>query len=431
MITRPKEPFLNKRWVYSLSKLELTPFRYPDEESKNYEKDVPNVGNLEAPNLIISEEIYEKISKKTTRRYALFENYVQVYRLCEHLRNNGNVPHFYEICPYYMKIHFDIDLKLESENEGLFKDNNRYNHILRPCLESIDEVFSKMFPSHYSPSEFVDNMLVFEAHRAEKISFHVVVDGFYLSCKEVDFFYREVVDEMARKGYVQQSKMVDYSVYKKNQAFRLFGSNKATMSGREGIKKVYDGPAIELPSRGLEGSLGCRIFSRERMFSSCFRNEDDKCDRLRDLRISERSLLSHTLGSVHLTISTKVLRSEGTPRISREVTLAEPLAITDDELSEVLKVFFQHPCSKTENGDSAFCYMKYIPRGGYIYLKRTKSSYCEVCKKRHEAENAFLTLSVGGEVQFVCRRAQESKRGGSSTYIGQMRLASQGPVTIF
>jgi hypothetical protein len=420
MIQRPKESFLNKRWVYGISKLELEPFKYPDEESECYDKETPNVGKLEAPNLIVSEEL--EMSGKTTRRYAVFENYVQVYRLCENIRSNGATPHLYEICPYYMKIHFDIDLKLDSENASevneMFEGHNRYHYLLKPCLESIEEVFAGLFPLHYNPSEFIDNVLVFEAHRSSKISFHIVVDGFYLSCHETHSFYEKVKESMACKGCVSQASMVDFSVYKKNQAFRMFGSNKASMPSREGVKQVYNGPPLEIKTR---------TFSRERMYASSFRNETDRREGLRNLRILERSLLSHTLGNVRLSIpSSKPDKGNNPPTKGKGGLTTESRSISDEELTGCLNIFFGHPCSKTEKGEKAFSYTKYVSRGGYICLIRDKPSHCPVCKKDHEAENAFLYRTPTGDVNFVCRRAQESKKGGSSLYIGQLGALSTG-----
>jgi hypothetical protein len=418
MISRPKEPFLSKRWVYGLSKLELEPFKYPDEESKNYERETPDVGNLTPPNIIVSEEIHDPVSQKTTRRYALFENYVQVYKFCNHVRTEGRTPHLYEVCPYYMKIHFDIDVKMEDGTETMFEGDNRYYYILRPCLRSIDEVFSKLFPAHYNSEDFVDNILVFEAHRSSKISFHVVVDGFFLACHEAHYFYKLVTDNMAENGFIAQSSMVDFSVYKKNQAFRMFGSNKAAMSGREGVKTVYAGPPIHLSSTGSVE----RVFSRERMYTSSFKNECREDEALRNLRILERSLISNTLGNTKLFISVKKQAERLSPSVSSispSYRSSEIVSMTKEELEKVINVFFQHTCSKTERGDTAFSYMKYIARGGYICLKRIKESYCPICKKNHEAENAFLFRNPDGDVNYVCRRAQESKKGSSYMYIGQ------------
>lgn len=410
MIVHPKRPFLTKRWVYRLSKLELEPFKFPDEESKNYEGDTPNVGNLVAPNIIVSEEI----AGKDCRRYALFENYVQVFRFCEHLRSEGQIPHLYEISPYFMKLHFDIDIKLgngdQPENE-MFEGQNRYYYVLRPCLESIDEVFSKLFPAYYDPEEIINNLLVFEAHRQDKISFHVVVDGYYLPCHENYIFFREVVENMAARGYVSQSAAVDFSVYKKNQSFRMFGSNKATMKTKEGVKQVYNGPPLEMGPG--------RIFSREGILQSCFRNETVVDDRLRNLRILERSLLSNTLGNVRLTpphsVKKQRLRDVGFSSNPRD-----NVSMTDEDIKSILTTFSDHPSSKTEDGSRAFSFTKFVSRGGFLCLKRIKSSHCAVCDKDHGGENAFLYCSPTGDIKFVCRRAQESKKGGTPIYVGRL-----------
>jgi hypothetical protein len=411
MIRKPKEPFLTKRWVYRLSDLGLDPFKFPDEDGKNYDRDTPTVGNLTTPNIIVSEEMVGRDG----RRYALFENYVQVFRFCESIRKEGKIPHLYEISPYYMKLHFDIDLKKEESGDGILDDSifegtNRHFYILRPCLQSIDRVFARLFPNHYDPERIIEDILVFEAHRDDKISFHVIIDGYYLSCQETHAFYREVVNDMVQGGYVSQSTALDFSVYKKNQSFRMFGSNKATLSGRSGVKQLYAGPPVEIGPG--------RCFSRESMIASCFKNEIKVDERLRNLRLLERSLLSNTLGNVRLSMPSSVNKSvKGRPPLNANL---EESTMTEEEMVKMEEVFFRHYSSKTDKGERAFQFMKFVPRGGYVCLKRIKPSTCPVCEKQHEAENAFLYCTPEGNVNFVCRRAQESRKGRSSMYVGML-----------
>ena len=39
------------------------------------------------------------------------------------------------------------------------------------------KVFEKLFPLNFDEQTLTDNLLVFEAHRPNKISFHIVIDG--------------------------------------------------------------------------------------------------------------------------------------------------------------------------------------------------------------------------------------------------------------
>lgn len=425
MIRKPQDTFMKKRWVYKLADLNLDPFKFPDETAKEYgnsstEGTGTKVGNLVAPNIIVSEEM----PGGESRKYSLFDNYVQVYRICENIRQKGSIPHLYEMCPYFMKIHFDLDVKMdffdemdieESELKSLFQvsgDERKYFYILRPYMKAIETVFERLFPLNYDKETFVDNFLVFEAHRSDKISFHVILDGFYLPCHECWLFYKEVVDQLVIEGNVLQSQMADFSVYKKNQSFRLFGSNKSTMKNpKEGIKRIYNGPELDIGDG--------RVFSRERMVRTCFKDEQTD-ENLINLRILERSLLSHMIGNVRLTLN----QSKGSAsNIAKTMEKAggkqvDIIEMKDDEIMKIMDVFYKHPVSKTESGERAFGFLKYVQRGGLICLKRTKENFCRVCEKKHEGENAFLFCNPTGDVSFVCRRAQESKKGGSCLYIG-------------
>lgn len=410
MIRAPQEGFLKKRWVYKLQDLKLDPLKFPDEEARLYDDSV-KVGNLEAPKIILSEE--DEV--RESRKYSLFDNYVQVFEYCRYVRKQGSVPHLYEICPYFMKIHFDIDIGKEDRSDAfeLFDGNNKYTLLLKPILESAEMVFKNLFPTNYDPEEFVNNILVFEAHRSNKISFHVVIDRFYLPCHECWLFYKEVVDHLNDTGREMQASVIDPSVYKKNQSFRLYGSNKAKLKTREGIKEMYGGPELIINEEG-------KRFSKDTMINSSFVNEDFSRDML-NLRMLERSLLSNVLCSVRLSLQKQKTNGGNLKKIEPREHNATTININDDELKRTLEIFFNSPISKTKTGDNAFVFDKYISRGGVICLRRTKENHCRICERDHDGENPFLYITSTGDVNYVCRRAQESKmKGGSSMYLGNI-----------
>lgn len=413
MILPLSTPFSRKRWTYKLSELGLDPFKFPDDESKEYNKDSEKVGNLVAPNIIVSEELQTGFGRK----YALFENYVQVYHLCNWFRNKGDQPHLYEICPYYMKIHFDIDVKKDDlENNGIdiqtLEGDLKYYFILRHYLKSIRKVFAKLFPLNYDEESFHHNILVFEAHRNDKISFHIIVDGFYLPCHECFVFFQEVVDDIKNEGMVLQAGFADSSVYKKNQAFRMFGSNKATMKGITGTKRIYNGPELDIGDE--------KTFSRESMVQSSFKNEP--CDpELVNIRILERSLLSHTMGGVRLTlIKDKVAKKNQSSLYSGPDfnSSSAHLELSDDTVKSIMETFYRSPYSKTETGERAFVFEK-VTKQGLVCVRRLKPGFCKICERTHESENSWLVGNITGDVDFICRRAQESKmKGGIKINVG-------------
>lgn len=401
MIQIPKKTYETKRWVFRLSELDLSPFKYSDELGERYEEtgeETHSVYHLNTPNIILSEEM-----ENGGRRFALFKNYMEVYRYSKNIRETTGEPsHLYEICPFFMKLHFDIDVNKDDispamgDPESIFGGEFRYHHILKPFLIAIMDVFERLFPSEFDEKTLFDNLLVFEAHKNTKISFHIVIDGYYLPCYECWFFFKEVVDDLrSRAEFV--SEVADHSVYKKNQSFRLLGSNKRNM-GKRAVKEIYSGPSLRIRDRE---------FSRQGMIESSFLGEEIKKELIIP-RILPRSILSHTMGCVRITI----------PRADKIFDLGKPgnkiedprNEVSDEELVGIMKAFTISSLSKTSDGKEAFKFGA-ITKGGIVCLRRQHKNFCKVCEREHENDNPFLTLSSTGDVYYNCRRAQESNRG--------------------
>ncbi|MEB3208774.1 MAG: hypothetical protein VKK63_07640, partial [Synechococcus sp.] len=294
---------MNKRWKFKLKELELGPFKFSDEVGKEYDQGANSEGvyEREIPNLIVAEEV-----PGGARKFALFKHYMEVYRYSKWIRETTGEPsHLYEICPYYMKIHFDIDVGRErvleyfDSPDKIFEGEFRYHFILKPFLERILDVFEESFPQDFREEEVFKNLLVFEAHREDKISFHVVVDGYYLSCHDCFIFAKKTIEKL-NTGAEFAGSMADFSVYKKNQSFRLMGSNKLDM-GRRAIKEIYSGPSLVI--RGRE-------FSRQGMIESSFGDEPIKQELIVP-RIFPRGILSHTLGCHRLSFPTAKAEGPG------------------------------------------------------------------------------------------------------------------------
>lgn len=399
MIRIPKKTYETKRWVFRLSELGLSPFKYSDEIGERYgetEEESHSVYHLESPNVIVSEEL-----ENGGRRFALFKNYMEVYRYSKSIRETTGEPsHLYEICPYFMKLHFDIDVTkddispLLGDSESIFEGEFRYHHILKPYLIAIMNVFQQLFPSEYDETSLFDNLLVFEAHKNTKISFHIVIDGYYLPCYECWLFFKEVVDHLRSRAEFA-SEVADHSVYKKNQSFRLLGSNKRAMVKRA-VKEIYSGPPLRIRDRE---------FSRQSMIESSFLGEEVKKELIIP-RILPRSILSHTMGCIRITFP----RTEQPLNVLGKNIEDPRNDVSDDELVGVMRVFANSSLSKTPDGKEAFKFSA-ITRGGIVCLRRQCKNFCKVCERDHENDNPFLTLSSTGDVYYNCRRAQESKRG--------------------
>lgn len=404
MIRKPKETYMEKRWKFKLKDLGLGPFKFADETSEDYDKskNTEGVYELETPKLLIGEEI-----SGGARRFALFNHAIEVYRYSKWLRETtGEASHLYEICPYYMKIHFDVDVGMDRVEEmfddpdQIFGGDFRYQFILKPLLGAILDVFEESFPREFDEGGVFDNLLVFEAHRPDKISFHVVLDGYYLSCHDCFLFFRKTIDRLKTEAEFA-SLVADPSVYKKNQSFRLMGSNKLGM-GRRGVKEIYAGPPLNIRERE---------FSRDGIIRSSFVGGEPIESGLIVPRVFPRGILSNTLGCVRLAFPVSKTTA---PRSLFQAP--EERSCSEEEVASVLEFFFRTEHSKAADSSRAFSLTK--ESRGIICLRRLKKSYCRVCEREHEGDNPFLTTSPTGDIYYHCRRALEAKKGGCRIYIG-------------
>lgn len=400
---------INRRWVGKLADLKLDPFKIKDSEEEGEEI----VYNIPPPKIVVGEE------QDTGRRmFSLFESHVELFKYIREIQSRKDIPHLYEICPYFMKIHFDVDLsldgieKLNLTPQQVFEDPNfKYEHILKPILNSLIETFETLFKGKV----LRNNILVFEAHRkGEKISFHIVVDKYYLSWKDCRYFYEKVKSHLQCQGFGFQASVVDSSVYKKNQNFRTMFSNK--LSKKDGIKLVYSGPDMLL-NRGLK-------LSQQLMTNSSLSRNDTVGDITTDIlefRIFSRSLLTNLVSCTRLEMEyskTEILNTVFQSN-TRNSNGSPKTRVNDGDLEKMLKVFFSHPVSKTEKGETAFEYYCVVEQ--FVLVKRLKKKDCEICKKVHDHEHAYILHDSTGQVFFICRRAQESKlKDGIKMYIGSI-----------
>lgn len=255
--------------------------------------------------------------------FSFFDRYIDFMRFqADIVPENRN---FYEVIfgNRKQKLHFDIDIN----------DTAMTLEKTKQLIDGLKEQISMYFG-------FAPPIAVYSSHSAEKFSFHVIIDKFYVeSANDAKLFY----EEMIRRD-IPFKQYIDREVYKSIQQFRLLGSTKI---GKNRFK---------IPEPGTSD----------------------------DFTVS---------------LITYVEESNPVP-----FKLAAPEKISETNFPE------RHIDDKSFN-DAFAAIHKIYPKtfkllnmkGSMVLLKRLKPSFCKICDRIHESENAFLFFSKMG-CFLNCRR---------------------------
>jgi hypothetical protein len=306
---------------------------------------------------------FEKVEKDNlvigvwtkTKKYTIFDNYILFFDFQDSLPIKERC--FFEILlpDSKRKPYFDIDVDGE----------NKDNFIEDGFVRDLKTVILKLIPSAI--------ILVFTSHTEKKKSFHVIIDGFYLGGnKECKMFF-EKVHSLVSDEYEDY---YDESVYKTTQQFRILGSHKYEKNNfkvfREDLSHNFKYPERYKTERGKN------LF----LFFSSLVSKTERCQYLEGYQeeVEEKK---------------KVI---GTAK--------------EEDLGEVIDLFKETKPYKRGN----FEFKEVIESDGNLILIMNSSSgyYCDGCKRIHDAENPYLSVS-GKErnVYFNCRR-------GSNQYLGKL-----------
>lgn len=196
-----------------------------------------------------------------------------------------------------------------------------------------------------------NNILVFSSHGTSKLSYHIIIDKWCLPDYVSNKVYCNKVINRVLSPY---KKHIDLLVYTPGRQFRTYGSTKR---GRDRTKILVG-----------------------QKFGENYRKEF--------LTTLMQSLISNT-GSC------KVLE-HSLP--TKRVFTGSAEDLTDEELSVIESLDF------IKDGTYEISDIKVR----LISLKRTRTSYCEICKRDHENENPYLIFGKD-EIYLHCRRSGEDR----------------------
>lgn len=384
MIIKNDPRIVTKRWLGKLEALGLEKLKLTEDET---------VPTLQPPKLIIAEE-----SEERYHTYSLFSSYAELYRYINHYRKeHGTVPSLYEVCPYYMKMHFDIDLPTKDIDMDIVR--NKEAIILHPILISFKDVLESHFPGKFCDKGFVDSLIITQSHTAEKISYHIVFDNYFFTNTECKIMYMQTKDLLTKNRQLLQSSCIDPSVYKSNQTFRIYGCCK---KNKRNVKGGYEGPDLE---------FGSERYSHKRL-ENRLRNKYEQTETTTpiNMKVLAASLLSNIITSIRLAFPET--------NVEKHVTRSEFKKISTTDTT-VYDLFLRHPLSRSANGDPAF-EISCALTGGILVLNRKAPSECSLCKRVHDEENIYLKIEMNNDVFYYCRRAQDEKRDPYKIYVGNI-----------
>ena len=282
-------------------------------------------------------------------KYGDFKNYTEFNKYFKDIEYEKRC--FYEIMVSgkSRKPYFDIDIE-NSDIDDIKLIKNLKNIILKEIRDFGEK----------------DQVLVYSSNFKDKKSYHIIVNGFYLEDeKSCENFYKKITEQVDEK----YKPYIDSSIYKSTQQFRILGSHK------------YNKDNVKIFRKDLS------------------HNYYIPPNYLNELGISNYNLSISLVGNI---IGCKLLYGY---EEKNEIINYKGYGSSED-LEEVLKIFYKH------FSDSDYLYSNIVENDGnlLIILRRNSPGYCDVCKRTHNNENPFLSVTgYDRNIFFYCRR---NEKGG-------------------
>lgn len=235
----------------------------------------------------------------------------------------------------------------------------------------------------------------------EKFSMHLIVKNAFFSehwVKQMRIFYILMERVAHERKQTPILEAVDFQIPRRNATFRMIGSSKIGGSSLELI--AYNNQGRNLLETHNEVSIyDCLvgIYDSERM-----RNEQ---------RISLENLDYSLLESQIKNVEVKNGEANDFEKkfkvgIKKQVNLVEDFKVDvdfdDDDIRKAVGLFDAF-------NDGTFKIRDQV--GNIINLDRCRSGECPISKRIHDSDNAYLKLTIEGNLVFYCRRGCRSKTG--------------------
>lgn len=291
--------------------------------------------------LFIGQQYLMETIDEPKYRYACFSSHIEFWNYMEGQPLDRRT--FNEVVPAdrFQKLRFDIDIDGVKDEEGAWV-------ILTSIMKSIIRIFKRL---GYS-IDLSEDIFIFESNRENKTSYHLIVSNFcFASCYVVKYIFEKIM----KKIPADEAEFIDPGIYSRNHMLRIMGNHKVE------TRKV-------------------KTFVLEFVFEGKkIKNKADPDDLL------EHSLITWTFNCQKILIN---LPTEIVPEIE----------ISNSAVKQALIFFKKHSLDEYYEPDLD------RSENNVIYLKRIEKSYCKICNREHNSENAYLWITEDA-VYFKCYRA--------------------------
>lgn len=349
---------------------------------------------------LLDREIYEEKSLIIAREYAKlsyqYAKFKPISRFLTYLKDDNQVNSYEQLCFYEviprdlpMKIFFDLDI----ERTIYMNDNDIIDESLKGKKIKLNKKFSLNGEEGFEVSNILieclmkllpmikfTDVLKLNSSGKDKISYHIIVDRWYNNTIED---MRALCEEVCKIFPEKYLPAIDRGIYTKNRLFRTFGSHKFGSTELSREKKLDPSNTWRTNEKPIdETHEWCQIFMASLITNSSY------CSLLPSFHIEK----------------------------PKSMYTGDEIILNENEITDALNLFANSFGCDTYN-DNLFPFTLTGVTGSRIELKRSISSWCNVCQRNHDTIDQFLTIrGKNREVFQWCFR-----RSGTSFSIGSLK----------